>query len=106
RRSKLRPRSTSMLRPLCVNTLIRSRTLTAAPRRTPSREFAVGAVVMGCAKVVGAPGGVNDAMGPETPRLRRVTSGLPGRTVFVHVDVHVHVTRQRARSGGTLRSHS
>ena len=41
--------------------MVRFRTLTAAPRRTPAaaRESAVGAVIMGCAKVVGAPGGVN-----------------------------------------------
>ena len=78
--SKFMPRSTSMRLPLCANTLVRSRTLTAAPRRTPAAawESAVGTVVMGCAKVVGAPGGVNDAEGPESPRLGRVSSGCLG----------------------------
>src|SRR6185295_18389615 len=90
-RSKFRPRNTSMRLPLCAKTLVRFRTLTAAPRRTPAAawESAVGTVVMGCAKVVGAPGGVNDAEGPETPRLGRVSSGCLGM-----------IYREEGRKGG------
>ena len=61
--------------------MVRFRTLTAAPRRTPAAagEFAVGAVVMGCAKVVGAPGGVNDAMGPKPLDSAGLPLGCPTR---------------------------
>ncbi len=81
RSSKSSPRSTSMTRPPWRNFLVSPRTTTWAPPRTAASAdaavagpVAVDAVVVaiaGCAKVVGAPKGVNDAMAQVTPETRR-----------------------------------
>ncbi len=63
-RSKSSPRRTSIIRPPCSNALVRPRTVTRAPpRASPSNAAGEMGVVMGCAKLVGAPAGVNDAIG-------------------------------------------
>ena len=74
-RSKSSPRRTSMRRPPWSNTFVRSahHHVRAPPRAAAERGWRR-AVVMGCAKVVGAPAGVNDAMAvsPETRHLPQV----------------------------------